>query len=60
MFIAAARQAVVAVCVPHVCTPTEAVDFFQSRITFLNFTFTEYYCRMPDDKPFVAADYVAM
>ncbi|KAJ8731684.1 hypothetical protein PYW07_004848 [Mythimna separata] len=60
IYIAASMRAVVAVCVPHVCTATEAVDFIQSRIAFLNFTYDEYYCRLPDDKPFVAADYVAI
>ncbi|XP_072948844.1 nose resistant to fluoxetine protein 6-like [Epargyreus clarus] len=48
------------VCVPRVCTPTQAVNFFQDRVRFLNFTFTEYYCRLPNDKPFSPADYVAM
>ncbi|KAJ8721773.1 hypothetical protein PYW08_004175 [Mythimna loreyi] len=60
IYIAASMRSVIAVCVPRVCTATEAVDFIQSRIAFLNFTYDEYYCRLPDDKPFVAADYVAI
>lgn len=60
ILIAAGGRAVLAICIPHVCTPTEAVDFIQERFSFLEFDFTEYYCRLPDDKPFVPADYVAM
>nr|XP_049694112.1 O-acyltransferase like protein [Helicoverpa armigera] len=60
LLIAASQRAMLSVCIPEACSPTEAVDFFQSRIPFLNFTFEEYYCRLPNDKPFVAADYVAI
>ncbi|CAG9786468.1 unnamed protein product [Diatraea saccharalis] len=59
MFIAAQGRAMLGICVPRVCTSTETVNYFQSRIPFLNFTFIEHYYRLPDDRPFAPADYVA-
>ncbi|CAH0398541.1 unnamed protein product [Chilo suppressalis] len=59
MFITAQNRAMLGVCVPKVCTSTEAVTYFQRHIPFLNFTFMEYYYRLPQDRPFAPADYVA-
>ncbi|KOB64845.1 Uncharacterized protein OBRU01_23542 [Operophtera brumata] len=46
------------ICVPKVCTATEAVDFLQNRIRFINITYNEFFCRLPNDKLFSPADYI--
>ncbi|XP_048480394.1 uncharacterized protein LOC105382199 [Plutella xylostella] len=48
-----------AICIPKSCTTGEALDSFFSNITTSGLDYTENYCRLPNDKPFVAADYVA-
>lgn len=60
MVITAQALATLAFCVPKVCPPRQAINFFQERLLILNFTYQEYFCRLPNDKPFVPADYVAM
>lgn len=60
MVITLTAGATLGVCVPHVCTAREAIDFFQDRVPFLNLTYHEYFYRLPNDKPFSGADYTAM
>ncbi|CAH0585974.1 unnamed protein product [Chrysodeixis includens] len=60
IIITANLRSMIGVCIPRACTPTHAIDFFQSRIPFVNFTYNEYYCRLPEDKPFATADIVAI
>ncbi|XP_026734523.1 O-acyltransferase like protein-like isoform X2 [Trichoplusia ni] len=60
ILITANLRSMIGVCIPKACTPTHAIEFFQSRIPFVNFTYNEYYCRLPNDKPFATADIVAI
>ncbi|XP_073955792.1 nose resistant to fluoxetine protein 6-like [Choristoneura fumiferana] len=58
MAITSALGPTFAICIPKVCSAKQAVDFVQERF-FLNITYQEVYCRLPNDKPFAPADYVA-
>lgn len=44
------------VCVPKTCTTQQ----FLKNALDLGLSYEEQYCRLPNDKPWVAADYVAM
>ncbi|XP_073964200.1 O-acyltransferase like protein-like isoform X3 [Choristoneura fumiferana] len=48
-----------AVCIPKSCA-VEAVLAPYTAHPVVGFNYTEQYCRLPHDKPFVAADYVAV
>ncbi|CAH2096590.1 unnamed protein product [Euphydryas editha] len=43
------------VCIPKVCTSKQVFNVLNS----INLTFNERYCRLPNDKPFSVADYIA-
>ncbi|CAG4983770.1 unnamed protein product [Parnassius apollo] len=48
-----------AVCIPAPCTTREALSVFYFNITSI-LQFENDFCRLPGDKPWVPADYVAM
>ncbi|XP_075974564.1 nose resistant to fluoxetine protein 6-like [Anticarsia gemmatalis] len=48
------------VCVPRPCTTRQALDSFLFNISAIGFDYTDAYCRLPNDKPWVPADYVAI
>ncbi|KAL0831536.1 hypothetical protein ABMA28_002330 [Loxostege sticticalis] len=48
-----------AFCIPKVCTPKRAFDALTMNLT-ANLTMQEAFVRLPNDKPWVAADYVAV
>ncbi|CAB3222560.1 unnamed protein product [Arctia plantaginis] len=48
-----------AICLPKVCSANNALDTFVN-ITDLGFHYEERFCRLPNDKPWVAGDYVAI
>ncbi|KAI5639154.1 acyltransferase family domain-containing protein [Phthorimaea operculella] len=60
MLITATQGATLAVCIPKVCSPRQALNFVQEMSGILNITFNEYFCRLPNDKPFTTVDYVAI
>ncbi|KAJ2948826.1 hypothetical protein O0L34_g5754 [Tuta absoluta] len=60
LLITATQGTTLAVCIPKVCSPTQAINFVQEISGVLNITFNEYFCRLPNDKPFTTADYVAI
>lgn len=45
-----------ALCIPKVCRTDEAL----SVLVRLGFQYYDYLCRLPNDRPWVTADYVAM
>ncbi|XP_028030312.1 nose resistant to fluoxetine protein 6-like [Bombyx mandarina] len=49
-----------ALCLPTPCTTREFLDGFVINTTELGLTYEDNYCRMTNDKPYVAADYVAL
>ncbi|XP_026315253.1 nose resistant to fluoxetine protein 6-like [Hyposmocoma kahamanoa] len=51
-----------AVCIPKVCSVRQALEYMQDQVPLLslNLTFTENYCRLPNDKPLAPADFVAI
>ncbi|XP_073966956.1 uncharacterized protein isoform X3 [Choristoneura fumiferana] len=55
----AGKSLSLAVCVPKSCA-VEAVLAPYTAHPVVGFNYTEQYCRLPHDKPFVAADYVAV
>ncbi|KAJ0176877.1 hypothetical protein K1T71_008056 [Dendrolimus kikuchii] len=59
MAITATAGATFAICIPKPCTVNQAVEFIQEEIPFLNVSFNEYFCRLPNDKPYSAADITA-
>ncbi|CAH1637993.1 unnamed protein product [Spodoptera littoralis] len=60
IYIASSLRAVLGICIPAVCSPSQTIDFIESRIPYANFTIEEQYCRLPDDKPLAPADIVAI
>ncbi|KAL0831538.1 hypothetical protein ABMA28_002332 [Loxostege sticticalis] len=52
-------QMELAFCIPKVCTPRHALDVLTLNQT-ANLTMTEAFVRLPNDKQWVAADYVAV
>ncbi|XP_037294350.1 nose resistant to fluoxetine protein 6 [Manduca sexta] len=49
------------VCIPHTCTTEQVVEYFITRyVPVLNLTYSEFFCRLPNDKPFTAADYTVI
>ncbi|KAM3956529.1 nose resistant to fluoxetine protein 6-like [Aphomia sociella] len=49
-----------ALCIPKVCSTREAIDYIQERVPILNLQHSEYFCRLPNDKPLSPADIVAI
>ncbi|CAH2108552.1 unnamed protein product [Euphydryas editha] len=50
----------VAVCVPKPCTTQDWITNMLFNVSALGFKYDELLVRLPDDKPWVPADYVAM
>lgn len=50
----------IAICVPKVCTPLEFAQRALFNLSAVGFEFEEQFVRLPNDKPWVAADWVAM
>ncbi|KAG6451009.1 hypothetical protein O3G_MSEX006874 [Manduca sexta] len=50
----------VAVCLPKACTTREAIDGLMFNSTAIGLQYEDMYCRLPNDKPWAAADYVAI
>ncbi|XP_013181605.1 PREDICTED: nose resistant to fluoxetine protein 6-like [Papilio xuthus] len=48
-----------AVCIPKPCTTEEAISGLLFNITSLGFQYEDDFCRLPDDKPWVPADFTA-
>ncbi|KAG7305905.1 hypothetical protein JYU34_008457 [Plutella xylostella] len=48
-----------AACIPKTCTTKEALDSFYGNAVSAGLEYTEDFCRLPNDKPYVTADYVA-
>ncbi|XP_073964181.1 nose resistant to fluoxetine protein 6-like isoform X2 [Choristoneura fumiferana] len=55
----ASQSLALAVCVPKTCTVDVMLAPY-ARNPVVNFNYSEEYCRLPNDRPFVAADYVAI
>jgi hypothetical protein len=49
-----------AVCMPKACTPKKFIDNILVNTTAVGLDFTEEFCRLNNDKPFVPGDYAAM
>ncbi|XP_072939052.1 nose resistant to fluoxetine protein 6-like [Epargyreus clarus] len=49
-----------AVCIPRPCTTEQAINGLLFNFTKIGFNYTDISCRLPDDRPWVAADYVAI
>ncbi|XP_073949763.1 nose resistant to fluoxetine protein 6-like [Choristoneura fumiferana] len=49
-----------AVCLPKTCTTKQAIDTLLINTTALGLKFTDEFCRLKNDKPFVPGDYAAM
>lgn len=50
----------IAICVPKVCTSQEFAQRALFNLSAIGFQFTEQFVRLPNDKPWVPADWVAM
>ncbi|XP_041984262.1 O-acyltransferase like protein-like [Aricia agestis] len=48
------------VCIPKPCTTHDWISNILFNVSIFGFEFQEEFCRLPNDKPFVAADYVAI
>ncbi|XP_026732983.1 nose resistant to fluoxetine protein 6-like [Trichoplusia ni] len=48
------------VCVPKPCTTEQAITSLLFNISQIGFKYTDHYCRLPNDKPWVTADFVAV
>ncbi|KAL0831528.1 hypothetical protein ABMA28_002322 [Loxostege sticticalis] len=49
-----------AVCLPKTCTTQEAISSLLFNVSEFGFEYREELCRLPNDKPWVAVDYVAV
>ncbi|XP_072938825.1 uncharacterized protein [Epargyreus clarus] len=49
-----------AVCIPKPCTTHQAIASLLFNVSAVGFKFNEEFCRLPSDKPWVAADTVAV
>ncbi|XP_045494787.1 O-acyltransferase like protein-like [Colias croceus] len=47
-------------CIPKPCTTKEAIDGLLFNITSLGFQYEDDFCRLPNDKPWVTGDTVAV
>ncbi|KPJ06931.1 Nose resistant to fluoxetine protein 6 [Papilio machaon] len=48
-----------AVCIPKPCTTEEAISGLLFNVTSLGFQYEDDFCRLPNDKPWVPADFTA-
>ncbi|KAG6445708.1 hypothetical protein O3G_MSEX004055 [Manduca sexta] len=48
------------VCIPKPCTTQQAMTSFIFNLTNIGFQYEDDFCRLPNDKPWVAAHYVAI
>lgn len=48
-----------ALCIPKACSVEDVMSSL-ATVSPVPFSYTEHFCRLPDDKPFSAADYVAV
>ncbi|CAH0581525.1 unnamed protein product [Chrysodeixis includens] len=48
------------VCIPKPCSTEQAITSLFFNVSEIGFKYTDYYCRLPNDKPWVAADFVAV
>ncbi|XP_048480464.1 nose resistant to fluoxetine protein 6 [Plutella xylostella] len=53
------RTLTLAICIPKTCTTKEAMESLYPTLSSAGLKYTDRYCRLPNDKPLVAADYVA-
>ncbi|XP_028032780.1 nose resistant to fluoxetine protein 6-like [Bombyx mandarina] len=60
VFVLSSNETLLGLCIPKVCTTSEALNHVLNYISFVNLTYRDYYCRLPNDKPFRPADYVSM
>ncbi|XP_075978328.1 O-acyltransferase like protein-like [Anticarsia gemmatalis] len=60
VFVAARRAMALAMCIPRVCSIDETISFIEDKIPALNISYRPYFCRLPNDKPLVPADYTAI
>ncbi|CAK1600712.1 unnamed protein product [Parnassius mnemosyne] len=49
-----------AVCIPKPCTTQEAISELLFNISSIGFQYEDDFCRLPNDKPWVPADYTAI
>lgn len=49
-----------AVCLPKTCTTKQAIDTLFINTTAVGLKFTDEFCRLKNDKPFLPGDYAAM
>ena len=49
-----------AVCIPKPCTTEQALNSFLFNISSVGFQYTDEFCRLADDKPWVPGDTVAV
>lgn len=49
-----------AVCIPKPCTTEQAINSFLFNMSSIGFQYTDEFCRLPDDKPWVPGDTVAV
>ncbi|CAG4952667.1 unnamed protein product [Colias eurytheme] len=47
------------VCLPRPCTAQDVFNFINTTLPLPDLSFKEGFCRLPNDKPYVTADYVA-
>lgn len=50
----------VAICIPKSCSSVQRYGSIADDQSIIQVNFTENFCRLPGDKPFAPADYVAM
>ncbi|XP_050346925.1 O-acyltransferase like protein-like [Nymphalis io] len=50
----------VAVCVPKPCTTQEWISTLLFNVSAIGFEYEEIFCRLPNDKPWITVDYVAI
>ncbi|CAG4952659.1 unnamed protein product [Colias eurytheme] len=48
-----------ALCIPRVCTVKQVENFINSPLPLPKVTYVESFCRLPNDIPYVTADYIA-
>uniref|UniRef100_A0A2H1WV80 SFRICE_009648 n=1 Tax=Spodoptera frugiperda TaxID=7108 RepID=A0A2H1WV80_SPOFR len=48
-----------AICIPRSCTTQQAINSYLFNISAIGFQYTDEFCRLPNDKPWVPGDTVA-
>ncbi|CAH0702274.1 unnamed protein product [Spodoptera exigua] len=49
-----------AICIPRPCTTQQAINSYLFNISAIGFQYTDEFCRLPNDKPWVPGDTVAV